>query len=188
MPSHQHRAGIRVLLHRLLQRIPQVLLTVPFISRPPPTRFSPRKFNSLRSILNNRNRQCIKIPTITPLPAAGFRNRLDLLDIRNLPLLPLCKQRAQHGRLAMRMDTRPRTALLERCHEERRARGGLEVDGLTEVGLCRVVEDKHVGGLETLFLDAGGREENVVVSVGRVVDGYPAAGTGYPAEGVEVAA
>lgn len=46
-------------------------------------------------------------------------------------------------------------------------------------------EDEDVGGGDELFLDAGGGEVDVVVGVG--ADGHAAAGTGDPAEGVEVA-
>lgn len=73
------------------------------------------------------------------------------------------------------MDACACITLTESCHEERRAGRGLEIQGATEVALRAEVHDEHVGGEETLFLDAGGGEKDVWA----VADGDATAGAGY---------
>lgn len=57
-------------------------------------------------------------------------------------------------------------AFRECGHEERCAGGGFEVEWATEVHLRGEVHYKHVGRVETLFLNSGGGE----VDVGGVTD------------------
>lgn len=72
---------------------------------------------SLCRVLNNRYRQCIKIPAIPS--RTRLRYRLDLLNIRNREGAPAANKRAQHRRLRVRVDARSRTALRESRHEQR---------------------------------------------------------------------
>jgi hypothetical protein len=142
MPSHQHRAGIWVLLNGLLQAVPQVLLAMWILAD---CTKGLRPKHSLCSVLDDRNRQGIEEPHV---PASGRpRNSLNLLDVRDRPGLPFREQGTQDGGLGVSMDARPRTTLGERRHEQRRARGGLQVNGLAKIGLRRVVHDEHVGRL-----------------------------------------
>lgn len=142
MPSHQYRAGIRVLLNGLLQAAPQVLLAV-WISADCTKGL--RQNHSLCSVLDDRNRQGIEVPHVPT--SVRPRNSLNLLDVRDRPGPPFREQGTQDRGLGMSMDARPRTTLGERRHEQRRARGRLQVNGLAEVGLRRVVYDEHVGRL-----------------------------------------
>jgi len=166
MSTHQNRARVGVLIYCLLQTVLQVLL--------------------MRRILNDRNRERIEISHVTP--GRRPRDRLDLLDIRNRPGRPPSQQRAQHGRLRVRVYARASTALRERCHEQRRASARLQVQRLAEVGLRGVVEDEHVLWGEALLLHARGRDEDVVVLLGARTDRDAAASARDPAQLVEVAA
>lgn len=68
------------------------------------------------------------------------------------------------------MDTRSRPTLRERGHEQRCARGRLQVGRPPEVGLRRVVEDEHVRRRQALLLHPRWRNENVVMVVGAGAD------------------
>jgi hypothetical protein len=114
MPSDQHRTSIRVLLHRLLQALRQILL--------------------MRRVLDNRYRQRVEEAQIAY--SAAFGNPLDLLDARDLEgarggpggrILGLSlfdEERDEDSPLRVRVDAAAGVALAEGGVEERGAGGG----------------------------------------------------------------
>ena len=70
------------------------------------------------------------------------------------------------------MDTGSSTAPCKSGEEEGGAGGGFEGGGSAEIVEGGEVEDEHVLGLETFFLDARRGEVDVIT----VLDGYAAAG------------
>jgi hypothetical protein len=207
MPPNKNSIRIRKRMHRLLQTLGQILLTNP-ISLAPCT-----LQNLLRSILNNRHPQPVKIPH-TPHLTRTFGNPLYLLQFLNFkhsrpPLFASVsvvrlsrmfhEQSDKYGPLAMRMNTASRITFLIRGQEERRTCRGLQNRRSAQVGFRRQREDEEICSLHALFLDAGwGDVHEVLVAVGDVgvagggcgveAHGGAAAGAGDPAESVELGA
>lgn len=148
---HQDSIRVRVLLHRSLEILGQVLL--------------------MRRVLDNGNAQRIVVPQVAHLTHALAKtfNLLNVVDLEDAAALCLEEQGDEDGPVGVGVDAAAGAAAGEGGEEEGRALGGLVERGGAEVGslleggfLVFEGEDVDVGGFHEFFLDAGGGDVDEV--------------------------